>query len=64
MIVDFSRKQQSHGCDPFLISGAEVEIEETIQSEVTISWDLTWLQHIKVVVKKASGCPDLLKQTS
>lgn len=34
---------------------------ETIQSEVTISLDLTWLHHIKVVVKKASRPPDLLK---
>lgn len=64
MMVDFSGKQQSHSRDPFVISGAEVEIVETfIQSEVTISWDLTWLHHIKVVVKKASRGPDLLKQT-
>lgn len=63
-MVDFSRKQQSYGRDPFLIRGAEVEIVETfIHSEVAISWDLTWLHHIKVVVKKASR-PDLLKQTS
>lgn len=63
-MVDFSGKQQSHSRDPFLISGAEVEIVETIQSEVTISWDLTWLHHSKVVVKKASQRPVLLKQTS
>lgn len=63
-MVDFSGKQQSHGCVSFLISGAEVEIVETIQSEVTISLDLTWLHQIKVVVKKASRPPDLLKQTS
>lgn len=60
-MVEFSGKQQSHGRDPFLISGVEGEIVETIQSEVTISWDLTWLHHIKVVVKKASRRPDLLK---
>lgn len=51
LIVDFSRKQQ-RGFHLLLSSGFKVERVDTF---LTISQDLSWIQHINIIAKKRAS---------